>query len=114
MPPERGVFYRHLHRRLVKRNAQNRTGGGARNIRTPPPVISRISQVDLFSLTQYTQKDSNPPADGLETQAIPQLSSTGAAQSGAVTTSDPLAAFVASLTPEQRARFAALLTGSGR
>jgi len=44
-----------------------------------------------------------------KTPAIPRVSPTGAAHSGAEVGIDPVASFLASLTPEQRARLAALL-----
>lgn len=59
---------------------------------------------------KYTQKDSIPLAESLETQAIPNSTATGGADSGAV---DLLSAFVASLTPEQRAALNAILTTLG-
>jgi hypothetical protein len=47
-----------------------------------------------------------PPTDSLEKQGIPTV---GAAKSAAVPETDPLAALLAALTPEQRARLGEML-----
>jgi hypothetical protein len=49
------------------------------------------------------------PADSRETSAVP---SSGAAKSGAVADADPLAKFVASLSPDQRTELIRLLASS--
>ncbi len=61
----------------------------------------------LMTLWGFDAVDGNPSGS----RDISTSASRGAAQSGAVAEADPLAAFLASLTHEQRAKLAALLGG---
>lgn len=73
----------------------NRTGG----------VTGRDHSPEM----QYTRRDSTPPPNTLKSQAIPHPVASAGADSGALAPADPLAAFVASLTPDQRAALVRLL-----
>jgi hypothetical protein len=57
-------------------------------------------------VAQYTQKDSKPLVESLKTQVNSHASTTDGADSGAV---DSLAAFIVTLSPEQRAALLSLL-----